>query len=209
MGKQMMTGKTAKISIALLIVSLLGACAQTKSIVSSMGRSSTPSDETVVLGAPDAEQYLNEIYELSVGNPKIQAEIYADAESGAKLTPGPQTNLRYALVLATPGHDRFNPEIAQTMLRDVLLQESILTSSEVALATILLNSVERQLALSADARRALASSSLAASTEGAAVQQRLAAAEAENRQLREALTDAEEKLDAITSIERSIREQDQ
>ena len=95
------------------------------------------------------------------------------------------------------------------MLRDVLLQESSLTSSEVALATILLNSVERQLALSADARRALASSSLAASTEGAAVQQRLAAAEAENRQLREALTDAEEKLDAITSIERSIREQDQ
>jgi hypothetical protein len=55
----------------------------------------------------------------------------------------------------------------------------------------------------------MASSSLAATTEGAAVQQRLATAEAENRRLREALTDAEEKLDAITSIERSIREQDQ
>ena len=174
-----------------------------------MGRSTTPSDETVVLGAPDAEHYLNELYELAIGNPKIQAEIYADAESGAKLTPGPQTNLRYALVLATPGHQRFNPEIAQTMLRDVLLQESILTSAEIALATIHLNSVERQLALSADARRALASSSLTATTESAAVQQRLAAAEAENRRLREALTDAEEKLDAITSIERSIREQDQ
>lgn len=205
----MAKGNPARITITLLIVSLLSACSQTKSLVSSMGRSSTPSDETAVLSAPDAEHYLNEIYELSVGNPNIQAEIYADAESGAQLTPGPQTNLRYALVLATPGHQRFNPEIAQSMLRDVLLQESILTSSEVALATIHLNSVERQLALRADARQAMASSSLAASTEGVAVQQRLAAAEAENRRLREELSDAEEKLDAITSIERSIREQDQ
>ena len=136
----MKTGKKAQVAITLLIVTLLGACTQTKSLVASMGRSSTPSDETVILGAPDAEHYLNEIYEFSVGDPKLQAEIYADAESGAKLTPGPQTNLRYALILATPGHQRFNPEIAQTMLRDVLLQESILTSSEVALATIHLNS---------------------------------------------------------------------
>lgn len=204
-----MTGRNARIAITLIIASLLGACAQTKSLVSSMGRSSTPSDETVILGAPEAEQYLDELYALAVGDPKTQAEIYADAESGAKLTPGPQTNLRYALVLATPGHDRFNPEIAQSLLRNVLLQESILTSAELSLAMIHLNSVERQLALSADARRALASSSLAATTEGAAIQQRLAAAEAENRRLREALTDAEEKLDAITSIERSIREQDQ
>lgn len=205
----MITAKNARIATTLVVVTLLGACTQTKSLVSSMGRSSTPSDETLILGAPDAEQYLDELYELAVGNPRIQAEIYADAESGAKLTPGPQTNLRYALVLATPGHQRFNPEIAQTMLRDVLLQESILTSAEISLATIHLNSVERQLALSADARRALASNSLAATSEGAAAQQRLASAEAENRRLREALSDAEEKLDAITSIERSIREQDQ
>ena len=205
----MMTGNNLRITMTLIVVCLLGACSQTKSLVSSMGRSSTPSDDTVVLGAPDAEHYLDELYALAVGDPKTQAEIYADAEAGAKLTPGPQTNLRYALVLATPGHQRFNPEIAQTMLRDVLLQESILTSAEISLATIQLNSVERQLALSADARRALASSSLAATSEGAAVQQRLAAAEAENRRLREALTDAEEKLNAITSIERSIREQDQ
>jgi hypothetical protein len=209
MDNRMITAKNARIATTLVVVTLLGACTQTKSLVSSMGRSTTPSDETVILGAPDAEQYLDELYELAVGNPRIQAEIYADAESGAKLTPGPQTNLRYALILATPGHQRFNPEIAQTMLRDVLLQESILTSAEISLATIHLNSVERQLALSADARRALASNSLAATSEGAAVQQRLASAEAENRRLREALSDAEEKLDAITSIERSIREQDQ
>ena len=39
-----------------------------------------------------------------------------------------------------------------------------------------------------------------------AISQRLAAAEAENRRLKSALQEAEQKLEAITSIERSIRD---
>jgi hypothetical protein len=201
--------KAGRMAITIVIVTLLGGCAQTKSLVSSMGRSSTPSDDAVILGAPDAEHYLSELYDLSSGDPKLQAEIFADARSGATLTPGPQTNLRYALALATPGHPGFKPELAQSMLRDVLVQQSILTPAEVTLATIHLNSVQQLNALSSDARRAIASSSLAATTEEAAILQRLAAAESENKRLRSELADAEEKLDAITSIERSIREQDQ
>jgi hypothetical protein len=203
------TGKFKRIAIAVVVVTLLGGCAKTKSLVSSMGRSSEPSDDAIILGAPDAEHYLGELYDLSAGDPKIQAEILADARSGATLTPGPQTNLRYALVLATPGHPGFYPEVAQSMLRDVLLQQSILTSTEISLATIHLNSVEQLNLSSSDARRAIASSSLAATTEGAAITQRLAVAEAENQRLRSELADAEEKLEAISSIERSIREQDQ
>ncbi len=209
MHSKLKTSKIKRIAIAVVVVTLLGGCAKTKSLVSSMGRSSPPSDDAVILGAPDAEHYLGELYELSAGNPKTQAEILADSRSGATLTPGPQTNLRYALVLATPGHPGFNPAIAQTMLRDVLLQQSILTSAEISLATIHLQSVEQMNASSSNARRAMASSSLAATTEEAAISQRLAVAETENQRLRSDLADAEEKLDAITSIERSIREQDQ
>ena len=209
MHSKLKTDKIKRIAIAVVIVTLLGGCAKTKSLVSSMGRSSAPSDDAVILGAPDAEHYLGELYELSAGDPKIQAEILADSKSGATLTAGPQTNLRYALVLATPGHPGFNPEIAQSMLRDVLLQQSILTSAEISLATIHLKSVEQLNASSSNARRAIASSSLAATTEGAAISQRLAVAETENQRLRSELAEAEEKLDAITSIERSIREQDQ
>jgi hypothetical protein len=209
MHSKLKTSKIKRIAIAVVVVTLLGACAKTKSLVSSMGRSSSPSDDAIILGAPDAEHYLNELYELAAGDAKTKAEILADSEAGAKLTPGPQTNLRYGLVLATPGHPGYNPEIAQSVLRDVLLQRSILTSAEISLATIHLNSVEQLNALSSDARRAIASSSLAASTEGAAVQQRLATAESENQRLRSELATAEEKLEAITSIERSIREQDQ
>jgi len=209
MHSKLKTSKIKKIAIALIVVSLLGGCAKTKSLMSSMGRSSTPSDDEIILGAPDAEHYLDEIYALSTGDAKTQAEIFADAESGAKLTPGPQTNLRYGLVLATPGHLGYNPEIAQSFLRDVLLQQSILTPDEISIATIHLNSVEQLNALSSDSRRAIASSSLAATTEEAAILQRLATAESENQRLRSELADAEEKLEALSSIERSIREQDQ
>ena len=201
--------KTGRMAMTIVIVTLLGGCTQTKSLVSSMGRPSTPSDDAVILGAPDAEHYLSELYELSSGDSKLQAEIFADARSGATLTPGPQTKLRYALALATPGHPGFNPELAQSVLRDVLTQQAILTPAETTLATIHLNSMQQLNALSSDARRAIASSSLAATTEEAAILQRLATAESENQRLRSELADAEEKLDAITSIERSIREQDQ
>lgn len=198
-----------QIATAIVVVTMLGACAKTKSLVSSMGRPSTPTDDAIILGAPDAEHYLTELYELTAGDPKVQAEIFADAKSGSTLTPGPQTNLRYALVLSMPGHPGFNPQRAQTMLRDVLVQQSILTSAEISLATIQLQSVQQINASSSDARRAIASSSAAATSEEAAILQRLASAETENQRLRSELSDAEEKLDAITSIERSIREQDQ
>jgi hypothetical protein len=209
MHSRLKTNKIKQVAIAIIVLTLLGGCAKTKSLVSSMGRSSEPSNDAIILGAPDAEHYLGELYELSSGDPKIQAEILADSKSGATLTPGPQTNLRYALVLATPGHPGFNPVIAQSMLRDVLLQQSILTSAEISLATMQLKSVEQLNASSSIARRAMASSSLAATSEEAAILQRLALAESENQRLRSELANAEEKLDAITSIERSIREQDQ
>jgi len=62
---------------------------------------------------------------------------------------------------------------------------------------------------SAEARRLRASTDRAQRTEEDAINQRLATVEAENRRLRRDLADAEEKLEAITSIERSIRQQDQ
>lgn len=203
-----MTIRTKRIAAAIVVVALLAGCSQTKSFVSSMRKTPTSSSEPIILGAPDAEQYLQEMYNLAAGDPATQAEIYADAEYGSKLTPGPQTNLRFALVLATPGHGEYNPEAAQPILRELLVQTALLTPAEVALATINLKSVEEQIVLGSEARRARATSSRAAATEEAARSQRLATVEAENRRLRRELDEAEQKLDAITSIERSIREQE-
>ena len=95
------------------------------------------------------------------------------------------------------------------MLREALAQSALMTPAEIALAEIHLRSVEERIVLTAEARRLRASSSRQARTEEQAMTQRLQTVEAENRRLREELADAESKLEALTSIERDIREQDQ
>ena len=204
-----MTSLARQIAIWTIVVALLGGCAQTKEWMSSMRRSMSSSNDSTILGAPDAEYYLDDLYKLTSGDPATQAEIFTDAESGFQLTPGLQTNLRFALVLATAGHPGTNPERAQTILQELLTQAPLLTPAELSLATINLKSVEQQIALTSEARRLRASNSQAVRTESASTNQRLASVEAENRRLRQELDDAEAKLEAISSIERSIRAQEQ
>ena len=132
----------------------------------------------------------------------------ADAKAASQLTPNPSTNLRYALVLAAPGHPESNPEVAQSMLREILAQAPLMTQAEIALASINLREVEERMVLESETRRLRASSSRAQRTQEQAISQRLATVEAENRRLRQALEEAEEKLEAITSIEREIRDQE-
>ncbi len=65
--------------------------------------------------------------------------------------------------------------------------------------------------LDAETERLRAENTRAATTEEAAVEaamaRGLADLEAENRRLRQSLADAESKLDALSAIERSLREQ--
>jgi len=167
----------------------------------------TADAEPVSVGTPEANTYLNDLYALASGDPATQAEIYADAEAAASLTPDTSTELRYALVLATPGHAESDETAAQSRLRELLTQRDLMTTTELAFATIYLQSVESRLVLDAESRRLRQENSAADSTEDAAIAQRIARVENENRRLRESLADAEAKLEAITSIERSIREQ--
>ena len=208
MHKQVLTIRAKRVALTVVVVAVLGGCAQTKSFLSGMKRSSSSSGDVGILGAPAADDYLAELYDLAAGDPAMQAEIYADARSGSQLTPGPQTNLRFALVLATPGHPEADPDQAQSMLREILTQTELMTAAEIALATIHLKSVEQLMVANSESRRLRASTSRATQTQEAATNQRLATVEAENRRLRRDLADAEQKLEAITSIERSIRAQD-
>jgi len=199
----------AKLLIAAtLIAAVLSGCTQTQGWLDSVrGKDVAAADEQVLLGAPAADDYLAELSDLSSNDPALQAEIFADSQAGDQLTPNPSTKLRYALVLATPGHPESDPQQAQSILRELMAQPALMTSTEVALATIYLKSTEQLILLHSEARRLRATSDRAQRTEAAAINQRLATVEAENRRLRRELEDAEDKLEAITSIERSIREQ--
>lgn len=207
--EESLTTSVKRLIAATLIAAALSGCTQTRGWLDSVrGTDSATADEQVLLGAPAADAYLEELSDLSSDDPALQAEIFADSQAGAQLTPNPSTRLRYALVLATPGHPESDPQQAQSILRELMAQPALMTPSEVALATIYLKSTEELILLSSETRRLRASSDRAQRTEAAAINQRLATVEAENRRLRQDLEAAEDKLEAITSIERSIRDQD-
>ena len=197
-----------RLAATVVVVALLSGCAQTKGFFSGMSGSETPPGDPGILGAPEIDYYLDELRLLASGDPAAQAEIFADAQSGSQLTPGPQTDLRFALVLGTPGHPESNASQSASMLREVLAAPELLTQAEIALASVALRSAEELAVLEAEVERLRYATSRAAQARETATSQRLAALEAENRRLREQLRDAEEKLEAITTIERSIREQE-
>jgi hypothetical protein len=164
------------------VVSAVSGCAATSKATAWLkGERTADAQNPVILGAPAADTYLKELSDLAAGDPATQAEIYADASAAAQLIPG---------------------------LREILTQVQLLTPAELSLATIHLNNAERLIVANNEARRLRESSSRAARTEKQALSQRLSTVEAENRRLRSDLEEAEEKLEAITSIERSIREQE-
>ncbi len=200
--KTWLTSKTGAGAIMVLLLALTG-CESTSNWLK--GRK-TYEAEPVVLGAPETNQYIRELFELVNGDPATQAEIFADARAAAQLTPDPATKLRYALVMAAPGHAETNELEAQSLLRELLAKTELMAPAETSLATIHLREVEERLVLGAETRRLRSEKSRVASTEEAAVAQRIATVEAENRALRRSLEEAEDKLQAITSIERSTRD---
>ena len=209
MHKRRLTTRVTHFAVTVAAVALLGGCAQTKSFLSGMSRSDTPDRDPGILGAAEIEVYLDELHRLATGDPATQTEIFLDAQSASQLTSGPQTNLRYALVLATPGHAETDAAEAQSMLREILARPELMTQAEIGLATVQLKSAEEISAAQAEVQRLRASTSRAEQTRETASSQRLATVEADNRRLRRELAEAEQKLEAITSIERSIREQEQ
>ncbi len=143
---------------------------------------------------------------LPTDAPARQAAELARARQDAVAAPTATHRLRYALLLATPGHAGADPVAAQRQLSEILSNPDTLSAQERMLATIVLGQVERQLALLASNRRLRERSAAQAEASAADAHRRLIVAEAENARLRKALADAQAKIDAVTHIERSIGE---
>jgi hypothetical protein len=198
--------RTSLLILLGLSVISLSACEATNNWLK--GRKTADADE-IAVGVAESDRYVIELSKLVKGDPATQAEIFADSKAAAQLTPGPETQLRYALVVATPGHANSNDLEGQSLLREVLTDTQLLGPAEVALATVQLNEVEKRLVLGSESRqlRTVSAASETSSVEDAALARHVAAVEAENRRLRQSLEEAESKLEAITSIERSVRDQ--
>jgi hypothetical protein len=143
---------------------------------------------------------------LAQGTPSTQAEILASAQRDYETAPTPSRQLRFALILATPGHPGTDLPRAQRLLRELMANPEMLMASERSLAFLELQQIDDHLTLEGENRR-LQSDAVRADRERMAnVNHRLQLETDENARLRKELEEARAKLDAIANIERSLNE---
>lgn len=143
---------------------------------------------------------------LAQAPPAEQAEILASARSTFERSPRGSAQLRYALLLATPGHAARDPVMAQTLLRQLASQPETLVPIERAVVLIELAQIDRELDLKVDNDRLLADTQRTGRERIAATQRRLQTEVDENAKLRKELEEVQAKLNAIASIERNLTE---
>jgi hypothetical protein len=152
--------------------------------------------------------YLQTLRSLIEGDPVVQADVFRGVAAAADAAPTTTNRLTLALALATPTHPSSNPAQAQQLLSELLATGDALLPEEHVLALIHLKDVEQRLILDAEAARLQRATAAAAAQRSDRSAQQLQAALEENRELRLALDEVRAKLDAITNIERSIRERE-
>jgi hypothetical protein len=152
--------------------------------------------------------YLQTLRSLIEGDPVLQADVFRNVAAQADAAPTTTNRLMLALALATSTHPSSNAEEAARLLRELLATGDALLPEEQVLALIHLKDVEQRLILDAEAERLQRAATAATAQRNDRSAQQLQAALEENRQLRAALDEARAKLDAITNIERSIRERE-
>ncbi len=138
--------------------------------------------------------------------PAEQAEILASAQREFEAAPTPSHQLRFALLLATPGHSGSDQLRAQKLLRELMANPEMLLSGERALAFLELQQIDDHLTLEAENRRLQGDAARADRERQSTVARRLQVETDENARLRKELDEARAKLDAIANIERSLNE---
>ena len=150
--------------------------------------------------------YLQNMHSLATEKPDQQRKVFDTISKRADRSPTTTNRLGLALALATSGHPATDIGAGREMLRALLRDPALLLDTERQLAATFLNEIEaRENLLGASAARE-SESTRAAAAERERLTQLLAATRADNEKLKQELLEAEEKLRAITSIERSIRE---
>jgi len=152
--------------------------------------------------------YLELMSNLVEGDQVTQAEVFQDASRAVEWAPTTTNRLRYALALATPGHPSADPVAAQSLLNELLASTDTLLPEERILATIHLNEVDQRLVLDSEARRLKQEADTSLQRQAVETNQRLRTAVAENQKLQKQLKEAQDKLEAITAIERSLQERE-
>ncbi len=162
-------------------------------------------DTTPVVHTDDGQvvaAYLAILDRLGRGGAAEQAEIIESTRNAYVAAPSTQKRLRYAFVLAVPGHAATDPTGARTLLGEALATPETLLPSERALADLMVRDLDARLALTRE-NEALRGGSATIQNDGRLeeLDRRLQAELAEKEQLRRELERAEAKLEAIATLE--------
>jgi len=192
----------------ILVSAALAACT---ALGPTAGRQTTEPTVATELPADVADGigiYLQTLRSLIEGDPVEQADVFRNVSAAADTSPTTTNRLMLALALATPTHPSSDEAKAQKLLSELLAAGDTLLPEERTLALIHLKDVETRLILDAEAGRLQRAAAAATAERNDRTTQQLQAALEENRQLKLALDDVRARLDAITNIERSIRERE-
>jgi len=196
-------------TVAIALLAALCGCASTGT--TGDRQATAPSAPAMIPGLDTSDSlglYLQTLRSLIEGDAVVQADVFRGIAATADASPTTTNRLMLALALATPTHPSSNATEAQRLLSELLASGDALLPEERVLAMIQLKDVEQRLILDAEANRLQEAAAAATAQRNDRSSQQLQAALEENRQLRAALDEARAKLDAITNIERSIRERE-
>ena len=150
-------------------------------------------------------RYLDTMDGLASPDPARQADVFYEVEREYTRAPTTASTLRYAVALVTPGHPASSPQEGKRLLETLLATPERMTQEERTFAAVLLHETNARLKLEAENRRLLATLDDRGRSQ-ANSDKRVQAQIEENARLRRALAEAQQKLDAIKEIERSIIE---
>lgn len=200
---------TSWVLVASVAAMLLQGCALTeklrKEAQAAIAAAHAPEPQPASSSGGIAPGYLDIMNNLSTPDPARQADLFYEVEREYTRAPTTASTLRYAVALVTPGHPASSPNEGKRLLETLLATPERMTQDERTLAAVLLHETNVRLKLEAENRRLLATIDDRSRTQ-ANSDKRIQAQIEENARLRRALAEAQQKLDAIKEIERSIIE---
>jgi len=157
------------------------------------------------ISASGLRAYLDTMDGLASPDPARQADVFYEVEREYTRAPTTASTLRYAVARVTPGHPASSPQEGKRLLETLLATPERMTQEERVFAAVLLHETNTRLKLEAENRRLLATLDDRGRSQ-ANSDKRVQAQLEENARLRRQLAEAQQKLDAIKEIERSIIE---
>ncbi len=151
------------------------------------------------------DSYVEMLAALSGTDRARQSDVFYEVEKSQTQAPTTLNILRYAMALAIPGHPNADPVKGKRLLEQAMANPERISPSEQSVATTMLHIADQWLKMQAEMRR------LTATVDDRTRAQsnwdrRFQAQVEEIAKLRKALDAAQQKLDAIKDIEKSISE---